>query len=221
MRIIIACFTLIVFCSACHIEQRYVFHRDFSGEFTHILDYSDSEEMIPKEDLTDDGKEHNGFLDSLSRSGIQQELEKMEGIHQINLSEKDAQLSVAVSFDGIESLNRLLSSEAMSRDDIEQFCQFTKKGRKIIVDFDTSSLEKKDSDQAETDSLESAFDMDQSNFDELITYRFSYTFEQGVQSVKGTDATISEDGKTVTVDENLKTMSADDFNPKLVIKLKK
>lgn len=221
MRTVFTFCLLLAICSACHIEQRYVFQRDFSGDFTHIMDFSDSEEMIPKEDLQKDGDSDSGFLDSLSQSGIVQELEKMEGIHQIKLSEEDAQVSMSASFDGIDALNRLLSSDAMGRDDIEQFCQFKKKGRKIIVDFDTSSLEKPKEDEMEPDSLESAFDMDQSNFDELITYHFSYTFEQGVQSVRGTSATISDDGKTVTVNETLKSLSEEDFDPRLVIKLKK
>lgn len=202
---------------ACHTEQSYMFNADFSGHFTHSVDFSAGPDLFRDSTSSETGS----ILDTLDQAIILKELDQIEGISGIALDRSEDHIALSLSFSGIKALNEVLANKSINEGDIEQFCRFKKRGHKVMVYFDTSGLDANQKANREpADTSSSAFDFSDEELEQLFTYRFTFAFEQGVEAVSGIGAEILEDEKTVVVEETLQSLSADDFSGKLVIELK-
>jgi len=205
-------FLLVAMLSSCTITQRFSFNRDFSGNLTHVVDYSRSIENSLGE-LQKNAESKDAVLDSAAMFDLKTAISAIRGITDVVLKEMDNKVELECHFVNIESLNLLLSENNDLQKNVDQFCSFRQKGKKLFVTFNTDKLKKNNENPSPLVDEEQLFN--------AIVYRFEYQFEQGVKSAKGTPSIISDDRKTVVVEKNLLQMSDSKFKKTLKIKLKK
>jgi len=202
---------LAVALSSCHIIQRYSFNRDFSGEVMHIVDYSKSlQNSVGVMDESSLFKQ--ATLDSTELVEIKKSIEAIAGISGVLLSESNQKVELVCDFANLNALNSLLRNDSTLQNNVDQFCSFNKKGKKVTVHFDTEKLKKNNQNPAPLGEVDDLYN--------AITYRFEFYFEQGVKKAKGTEHSKLEDGKTLIVEQSLKQISGSDFKNDLVIKLR-
>lgn len=205
-------FLLLAALSSCTITQRFSFNKDFSGELTHVVDYTRSLENSLGE-FQKDTQTKDAVLDSAAIVDLKTAVSAIRGITNVVLKEIDNKVELECQFANIDALNALLSDENDLENNVDQFCSFKQKGKKLFVTFDTQKLIKNNQNDPPLGDNEELFN--------AINYRFEFYFEQGVKSAKGTPSTILEDKKTVVVEKNLHQLSDENFKKKLKIKLKK
>jgi hypothetical protein len=197
--------------SSCHITQRYSFNRDFSGEVLHIVDYSKSlQNSVGTLDESSFFKE--ATLDSTEIVEIKKSIEAIAGISGVLLTESNHKVELVCDFADLNALNLLLKNDSTLQNNVDQFCSFKRKGKKVTVHFDTEKLKKNNENPAPLGEVDDLYN--------AITYRFEFYFEQGVKKGKGTAHSKSEDGKTLVVEQSLKQISNPEFKNDLVIKLR-
>lgn len=203
-------FVLAGLISSCTITQRFSFNNDFSGDLTHVVDYTKSIENSLGE-IQSKTESKDAVLDSAAMLQLDSAISAIRGISDVLIKELDNKVELECHFANIEALNTLLSDENNLENNVDQFCSFRKKGKKVIVTFNTDKLKKNNENESPLSDNEDLF--------KAITYRFEYHFQQGVKSAKGTPSTILEDKKTVVVEKNLQQLSDAKLKKKLKIKL--
>jgi hypothetical protein len=203
-------FVLAGLISSCTITQRFNFNNDFSGDLTHVVDYTRSLENSLGE-VEKSVEQKDAVLDSTAMLEMKSAISAIRGISDVLIKELDNKVELECHFANIEALNTLLSDENNLENNVDQFCSFRKKGKKVIVIFNTDKLKKNNENESPLSDNEDLF--------KAITYRFEYHFQQGVKSAKGTPSTILEDKKTVVVEKNLQQLSDAKLKKKLKIKL--
>lgn len=205
-------FFLVALFSSCTITQRFSFNNDFSGNLTHVVDYTRSlENSTGVFEKNEEGQ--NSLLDSAAMVDLNTTITAIRGISDVVLKEMDNKVELKCYFANVDALNLLLSDDNDLQKNVDQFCSFRQKGKKVFVTFDTDKLKKNNENPSPLVEMDDLYN--------AIVYRFEYHFEQGVKSAKGTPSTISEDKKTVIVEKNLQQMSGAKFKKKLKIKLNK
>jgi lipopolysaccharide export LptBFGC system permease protein LptF len=205
-------FVLVAVLSACTIAQRFSFNNDFSGNLNHVVDYTRSIENSLGE-IQSKTESKDAVLDSTAMVNMKSAISAIRGISNILIKELDNKVEIDCQFADINALNTLLSDDNKLENNVDQFCSFRQKGKKMFVTFNTDKLKKNNNNESPLGDNEDLF--------KAITYRFEYHFEQGVKSAKGTPSIISEDKKTVVIEQNLQQLSDSKFKKKLKIKLSK
>jgi hypothetical protein len=197
--------------SSCHITQRYTFNRDFSGEVLHIVDYSKSLQNSVGV-MNESSLFKEATLDSTELVEIKKSIEAIAGISGVLLSESNHKVELVCDFANLAALNNLLRNDSTIQNNVDQFCSFKRKGKKVTVHFDTEKLKKNNENPAPLGEVDDLYN--------AITYRFEFYFDQGVKKAKGTEHNKLEDGKTLVVEQSLKQISRPGFENDLVIKLR-
>jgi len=199
MRLLAILSFAILFASSCTLRQSYTFNQDLSGTYELSIDMSAMAALAGGEDGEEDVVGET--MKSLNIDSIQEAMNIQPGISNAVMKEEGMILSFSYNFSNVEVLNTSLKDmdlgSALSGKEKKnsETPSFEVKGKKLK--YNSPEL---DSD-SEKDGLEGMEGMGG-----MMKYEVSFKFAQEVKKIKGENATLSYDKKTVVLESNLEEM---------------
>lgn len=179
------------FLSSCVLEQDIHFKEDFSGEYHMRLDMSsfmamagDSAESADTQISTEDFKE------------MEDKISAIPGISNLKTSAEEGVYDLSYNF---ADLNSVTLAGDKSGEETGGFLNFTKKGKKLIINMKPP---KKGEEEISAEEMESMKDM--------FTFRYNIKFDKTVSKIKSKFATLNKETNTVVFEFGM----AEYFNPK-------
>lgn len=202
-----ASFACVAVFQSCTIATTIHFNRDFSGNYTLVMDMSEFISMAAMFDTTDNtqGQQDEAIAEmrhAIDSMGVQDIYQGISGVHnaKVDLSD-DGVLTIAFDFDNVQSLHAASSAleeksaEGMSADmPMDLFGgsvqSFTQRGKTIIHTSESTG------GGLETEGLEFQDDDGEMDFiAQMIDYTLEFTFDRRIRSVSADGITILQEGR--------------------------
>jgi len=209
-------FVVTIFIASCSITQEYHFNKDLSGTSSTTVDVSMLKGFMGGMDSTGSADK---TLDSLGLA-FAEVSSKLEEAGAKNVkygwNEDKTILSISYDFSDLDNLNKCLTADNSSD---KLLGVMGESSGKISFSGNKKALQYKVPKKSVMDSTLNTTEMQ--SMKDYYKYSLILSFDQKIKSIDNKAATISEDGKKVTMNCSLLDLASPTFNSDILVKLKK
>jgi hypothetical protein len=195
---------LMVIYTACTIEQSYHFKSDFSGSYNMRFDLSamaglgdtDSTEAATDTIFTPES------LDEMRNAYL-----TVPGVSNATATYEGNVLESGFEFSNLKALNEAVGKSSGEGEESKGIYHFTQKGKTLIMKINREGMSELTGE-------------DMASMGEMVTFRFTVTFEKDIKKIKGDIAQWTKGSKEVLIEFPLKDLTDDSKNLDVEIRLK-